>query len=492
MLPLVAIGDSLTQGFQSGAISKTQLSYTALIARAMGVGNGEFRTPNFTGEGGLPLNLELLLRELVRRYGPTINMVEAAFGMAAVQQWMGKVEDYWERGDGNGPSGTGPLHHNLAVWGFEAGDADTLTERICRSELKPPAATWFAQVPEQAMYRTARRTLNPGFQTALEDLTQIRAAKRLAEQNGGIEHLIFWLGANNCLATVLQLKLIESTAEEIPLFAHDRKATLWKPEHFETVYRRVAEKVRGVEAEHVIVGNVPHVTIPPVTRGISLADPPRDEDGYFEYYTRFWVWDDDFRRNPDEYSSLTRQGARLIDESIDEYNRVIAKVAEENGWHLVDCCSMLDRLAFRRSAGRPSYEFPAGLAKALKADPNLYYLSPGPLDQTTVNLDTRYLRLDDEGRIKQGGVFSLDGVHLTTIGYGVIAHEMVTVMNVARESAGKPPIELDDAWWRHVVESDSLLNDPPRNLNHLRELLTYLAGRDILHKLIPGMTGFVR
>ncbi|MGK7877493.1 MAG: hypothetical protein AB4426_30585 [Xenococcaceae cyanobacterium] len=32
---LVAIGDSLTQGFQSGSISKTDLSYPAMIARCL-------------------------------------------------------------------------------------------------------------------------------------------------------------------------------------------------------------------------------------------------------------------------------------------------------------------------------------------------------------------------------------------------------------------------------------------------------------------------
>ena len=58
MPKLVAIGDSLTQGVQSGAIFNTQLSFPALIADAMGLNvSNEFRGPRFPGSG-LPFNIE--------------------------------------------------------------------------------------------------------------------------------------------------------------------------------------------------------------------------------------------------------------------------------------------------------------------------------------------------------------------------------------------------------------------------------------------------
>ena len=52
MPKLVAIGDSLTQGVQSGAIFETELSYPALIAEAMGLDVPiDFRVPTFLAMG---------------------------------------------------------------------------------------------------------------------------------------------------------------------------------------------------------------------------------------------------------------------------------------------------------------------------------------------------------------------------------------------------------------------------------------------------------
>ncbi len=54
---LVALGDSLTQGFHSGAIFQTDWSYPAMIARSMNLAiPTQFRIPRFAGSG-LPLNI---------------------------------------------------------------------------------------------------------------------------------------------------------------------------------------------------------------------------------------------------------------------------------------------------------------------------------------------------------------------------------------------------------------------------------------------------
>src|SRR5215211_5723979 len=69
---IVVLGDSLSHGFQSGAIFNTSLSYPALIARALGF--VEFRHPVYDGPGdGLPINLEFLLRDLERRFGDELD-----------------------------------------------------------------------------------------------------------------------------------------------------------------------------------------------------------------------------------------------------------------------------------------------------------------------------------------------------------------------------------------------------------------------------------
>jgi hypothetical protein len=45
----VSIGDSLTQGFKSGAIFEPNLAFPATIAWEMGVAQNDFRYPFFGG-----------------------------------------------------------------------------------------------------------------------------------------------------------------------------------------------------------------------------------------------------------------------------------------------------------------------------------------------------------------------------------------------------------------------------------------------------------
>src|SRR5689334_21693517 len=54
---LVTIGDSLTHGFQSGAIFNTRLAWPKIVAWEMGC-DLTFRHPTYDAFGGLPVNLE--------------------------------------------------------------------------------------------------------------------------------------------------------------------------------------------------------------------------------------------------------------------------------------------------------------------------------------------------------------------------------------------------------------------------------------------------
>ena len=66
---LVALGDSLMQGFQSGAVYHTDLSVPAILAYELGW-SSRFRYPVYSGPGGLPLNIELCFRRLEQQFGP--------------------------------------------------------------------------------------------------------------------------------------------------------------------------------------------------------------------------------------------------------------------------------------------------------------------------------------------------------------------------------------------------------------------------------------
>lgn len=82
--------------------------------------------------------------------------------------------------------------------------------------------------------------------------------------------------------------------------------------------------------------------------------------------------------------------------------------------------------------------------------------------------DSSFLTSDGEGGRAGGGLFSLDGVHPTTVGYGIIAQEIVTIMRRAgvefRSPGGTPrpdPVTVD---FERLVLRDTLVRTPPQNL----------------------------
>jgi hypothetical protein len=71
-LKLFTIGDSVSQGFMSAAAARTDLTYSTLIARSMGLEDeDDFRYPKWELDG-LPMNLEGIFRRLTERYGSNI------------------------------------------------------------------------------------------------------------------------------------------------------------------------------------------------------------------------------------------------------------------------------------------------------------------------------------------------------------------------------------------------------------------------------------
>ena len=115
---LLAIGDSLTQGFQSGATINADLAYPALIARAQGWYDA-YRAPRYGGPGGgLPLNAEWVLRDLETRFGPEVAPWELPGVALRVRALMDAVEDYWERGEGSVAPEVTAIVHALAVFSW--------------------------------------------------------------------------------------------------------------------------------------------------------------------------------------------------------------------------------------------------------------------------------------------------------------------------------------------------------------------------------------
>jgi hypothetical protein len=177
---------------------------------------------------------------------------------------------------------------------------------------------------------------------------------------------------------------------------------------------------------------------------------------YFKYYT-YVLFEEEFAVRSE--LKLTRQQAYAIDSNIAAYNRAIRDLVDEHNaklskkrYHVVDMAKALLEAAYKRNRGVPVYEFP----------PEVQARYP--------MVDTRYFHATSRGELEQGGIFSLDGVHPSAIGHGLIAHEFLEVLNQVRGTN----LCLD---WAEIYTSDTLFMDPPRlmpwarNHQRLAELL---------------------
>jgi hypothetical protein len=479
---LVTIGDSLTQGFASGAIYQTDLSYPATIAYELGW--DKLRYPIYGGPGGLPLNIELLMRVLEERFGAELSWWELPMALFAARQFADQVEDYWERGPGSVLAAPSATNHVLAVYGWGLRDALDRTADSCAAEIGQPTDDLVHQIVQNHGARAALRVL-PRATEADRRSTVFDAAAALGAETGddpehGIETLVIFLGGNNALGAVTELRVVWSGPGYDDL-ARNGDFTVWRPTHFIAELAHVVDKVQAIQARHVIWCTVPHVTIAPIARGVDGKLAP--DSRYFPYYTRPWISDSGFEVGRDP--SITGDEARAVDSAIDQYNDAITVVVADarrqgRDWYLLDIAGVLDRLASRRyldsPQARPSWWRPYPLP------PELAALSPVP--------DSHFLTSDAGGR-RSGGLFSLDGTHPTTVGYGIIAQELIDIMVragvVFYQRDGRTPrtgpIRVDFA---RLIRRDTLLTHPPTNVTAGLHVLGWADETlDLIRRAVP-------
>jgi hypothetical protein len=485
---LVCLGDSITHGFQSGAIFNTSLAYPLLIAKELGC--TDFRFPQYAGPcNGLPLNIEWLARGLETEFGDYLNLLE----LPAVLTWFfartNENEAYWENKNSwsAAPPIGAPILHNLAVYGWDLCNTFRRSAKTCLQDIekRPPKNDFISPVPEYANDIAALRVLNSARATGGEALTPIEAAIALGEEGSsedgtgeGIETLIVLIGGNNALGSIMRFSLVWS-GDDFKDMASNDKYTVWRPVHFVEELNSLVDKIKSVRARHVILGTVPHITICPFARGVNKDIPgskARPHSRYYPYYTLPWISDESF--DPKKHPHLTDLKARAIESAIDQYNTAIAdtvRLARQNGddWYLFDLAGLLDRLAYRRyihdPKAQPSWWENVGGAYPLP--PALTALKPPP--------DSRFFRSNAEGRT-HGGLFSLDGIHPTTVGYGILAQELIRVMELSGvqfpgsngSTQRTDPVMID---FEALAEVDTLINRPPTLVN---QLLDNLGGID--------------
>lgn len=240
----------------------------------------------------------------------------------------------------------------------------------------------------------------------------------------------------------------------------ERKWNLWHPDDFRAEYQELLDRVDSImqanryQDFHVFVGTVPLVTIAPITKGVGpttvINVEPDYSDAkrkcvYYKYYTYFFR-DEQAVMNTDR-AYLTLSDALYIDDCIRQYNRTIRDLIDAKNhqyrqprYHLVDISQALQKLAFKRNTGHVEYQFP----------PYFNHLYPG--------VDTKYYHADVQGRLRQGGLFSLDGIHPSAICQGLIAYEFLKVMQAAGVTGNlNENYNLD---WPSIFKSDSLYQSP--------------------------------
>jgi len=486
---LVTIGDSLTHGFQSGAIFNTDLSYPAIIAHELGWSD-HFRYPRYPGFGGIPLNLELLVRDIDERFGPKVSPWELPGALFHLRHHLAEAEHWWDSGPGGVLPPRGRINHNLGIYGWDVRDALSRNADNAAAEDKTKAGFELRPLIRNADRISAARVLDSARTAGGLPMTPLEAAAALSHEgtledpNGdGIETLIILLGANNALGSVMSLELHWSQDDFADL--HGKAAyNVWQPPHFAAEWAQVVAALRSVRARHVLFGTVPHVTIAPLAHGIG--GKVRKGSRFFERYVRPWVRMDTF--DEDEDKNLTADEARAVDSAIDAFNdTIVASVAaaREEGldWRITEISAALDRLASRRYLEDPEVDRPEWLTD---------YPLPRTLDMLDPVPDSHFFASDENGRTS-GGLFSLDGIHATTVAYGLMAQEFIRTM----EDAGvvfynrdgvtvrSSPVEVD---FDRLLAQDTLVGRPPTCLTDTANWIGWIDQRaDVVKRLWAGV-----
>lgn len=454
---LVCLGDSLTQGFQSGAIYRTDLSYPALIAKALGM--REFRVPNFTAQAGMPINLEVLLRGIEDEFGDEITWDETVGVVRHTLETLLRIKHYWEGKKVSlaDKSQTLPFH-NQSMFSATIMDALLLNDATCKAyiDVSRENESFTNLLAHNAFYTGFRRVINPTFEPNGYKNTAFSNVKWFSD-HGGIENLIVYLGANNIVGAITDLRIVFADESDLDKPPFDRKANVYPPRVFRKAYERLAEHILTLDTKFVYTATVPMVTQAPLIKCIQKNE--------LNYYTHIWVMDEDF--NPTIHPYLTQEDIHLLNTYCREYNHIIIEFAEKYGWHVLPIDEMVTNLNPELRTVSPDSLFPRGLIRALKRNPQTAHLVVGE-DNTRFN--TAYPKIDAfTGKLIDGGIFTLDGIHPTTIAYGLIASGFIRLM---QKNGVKFQYSID---WDFIVREDTLTSNPPRLLNDLKRVMGFFS-----------------
>jgi hypothetical protein len=118
-----------------------------------------FRFPTYQGFGGLPLNIEFLIRDLEMKFGCNAPLWEHPFALFALRNHLAQAEYWWEHGGGAVEPNFKYVQDNLSVYGWDLRDAISFTAEIARRRIKAPKDNFFVPLIANANERAALRVL---------------------------------------------------------------------------------------------------------------------------------------------------------------------------------------------------------------------------------------------------------------------------------------------------------------------------------------------
>jgi len=466
-MKLFTIGDSISQGFMNGAAARTDQSFSTLLATAMGLkpdsqkqDSTDYYYPEWK-KGGLPANIEDIFRHINRCYGSEIRGLEWLTTLHNLNRIIDKSEDYYERGEGRAENkyhGNCPYFHNVSSWSYEIADSWLVTPQTCMEVIEKQKPIdggdgWLA-IANAAFYRSALKVLSPNLDHNFSQLDWLK----YHAQNEGIENLILLLGSNNAIKTIVNLKTTQtpgnpniSPHQMSHLERRKYNWTLWHPTDFKNEYTELLNRVDSIMSQYnkfktwkVFIGTIPYLTLVPLLKGIGPSVKLGKQGNYFKYYT-YVPFEESFALKKRIYLNLHR--ALYIDDCVNEYNRIIKDLIRQKNedymeeshhtpYSIVDVSEAFKRMDWRRNGGNPDYQYP----------PNVENHSP--------HINSKYYHADAEGNPQAGGLFSLDGVHPSIVGQGLIAYEFMKVMKDAHVQFHTP---LN---WEEIINNDTLLQSP--------------------------------
>ncbi len=452
--PLITLGDSLSLGFQNGAVCSTQYSYPSILAKLLE--DKLFQTVSFTSQGGIPLNMEVLLKGIEEEFGTELGWDDALLISNSLVSTLLRIKRYWEQ-DWSRFHQNRELNQpfsNQSLFSATVNDVFVLTDADCNYILDRHISVGnrFQILPQNAFYTAARRVINPSL-SLLEKTSTLFSNVKWFSDHGGMEHFIVFLGANNLVGALTDLKILEATEADLYKKPFERNVTVYSSHLFKESFESLAEKLSKLSINYIYTATIPDITKVPLLQKIEFAD--------ICIYTHIWVKKEDFDK--DVHPFLTENELNYLQTLLIEYNEIIKETAQKNGWKVLDVYAIVEKLHQRQF----NEVIPAAAIRALRKNKKTRYLVR---NDNSLSIDTQFPEINEStGQLIHGGIFSLDGLHPTTFAYALIAFGFQQLM----QENGQKFNQVFD--WDRIIENDTILTDTPLLINDLRKVLYYIS-----------------